>query len=48
MKSGHTMTSPPWNLSDADRAGFIEAVGWCSGWRTWLTLIEGKLDDSNI
>jgi hypothetical protein len=34
--------------TDADRAGFIGAVGWCSGWRTWLTLIEGKLDDSDI
>jgi hypothetical protein len=26
--------------TDADRAGFIGALGWCSGWRTWLTIVD--------
>jgi hypothetical protein len=28
--------------TDADRAGLIGALGWCSGWHTWLTMVGGQ------
>ncbi|HXH14104.1 MAG TPA: hypothetical protein VNP04_30610 [Alphaproteobacteria bacterium] len=28
--------------TDADRAGFVGALGWCSGWRTWLAIADSQ------
>jgi hypothetical protein len=28
--------------TEADRAGFVGALGWCSGWHTWLTLVDRR------